>query len=156
MKPFALYSTKSGNTQKIAQEIASELACNSLRIGQVSQIPIVDLKDFDLIFVGTGIYWGNPNSDLERFLEKTDLKNRKQFALFLTWGGAGKTDQAALTKLSAILEAKGHHVKGEKFQCYGGRRFTILRRGHPDEKDAQDAKIWARKVANDAFETDAK
>jgi flavodoxin len=156
MKPIVLYSTKSSNTQKIAQEIASELACEALRIGQASQIPIVDLNDFDLIFVGTGIYWGNPNSDLERFLEKTDLKNHKQFAFFLTWGGAGKTNHSALTKLSSILEAKGHQVMGEKFQCYGGRRFTVLKRGHPDDKDTQDAKLWARKVANDASETDVK
>jgi hypothetical protein len=106
----------------------------------------VDLNDFDLLFVGTGIYWGNPNADMERYLEKINLKTPKTFALFITWGGAGKTDQASLTKLTRFLENKGHHVLKNQFTCFGGRRFALLKSGHPNAQDISAAKQWARSI----------
>ena len=146
IEPIVLYSSKGGNTEKITRVIVSELGCDSVRIGDSKAPPYLD--DFDLVFVGTGIYWGNPNADLENFLLSIALRNPKTFALFLTWGGAGKTNEVVFTKLTKILEAKGHRVMNNTFSCYGGRKFVLARRGHPNRDDLEAARQWARSVVN--------
>ena len=74
MKLIVLYSTRSGNTKKIADEIASELNCESLMINQTNLTPSINLNNYDLIFIGTGIHFGNPNEDMMHYLKTTDLK----------------------------------------------------------------------------------
>jgi hypothetical protein len=89
----------------------------------------MDLNNYDLIFIGTGIHFGNPNEDMVHYLKTTDLKDPKSFAVFVTWGGAGKTNQDTIAKLRMILESKGQKVVENCFVCYGGWNF--LRRGTP-------------------------
>jgi menaquinone-dependent protoporphyrinogen IX oxidase len=127
MQPIILYASKSGNTGKIAEEIAQELNCESLRVTQVGLASSVDLDNYDLIFIGTGIHFGNPDEDLVGYLKTVSLKKPKVFAFFVTWGGAGKTNQDVIAKLKTILESKGQRVIEECFICYGGWNF--LRRG---------------------------
>ena len=146
MKPLVLYSSRSGNTRKIADEIASELHCESMRIAQTNSISNLDLNNYDLIFIGTGIRAGNPNEDLLRYLKTVDVKESKSFAIFLTWGGAGKTDQAVIGRLKGILESKGQKVIEDYYTCYGGWQFAFLRRGHPNNEDAKAARDWAKKI----------
>jgi flavodoxin len=67
MKPLVLYASKSGNTQKIADAIASELNCKANRIDEKTGSSGIDLNDADLVFVGTGIYAGTPNADMDRY-----------------------------------------------------------------------------------------
>ena len=145
MKPIVLYASKSGNTKKIADAIALEQNCESLKI---TQTRTVDLSSYDLIFIGTGIHFGNPNEDITNFLKTANIKEPKLFTVFLTWGGAGKTDQEAIAKLKIILEAKGQKLVADVFKCYGGRQFTFLRRGHPNEEDAKAAREWSKKIVN--------
>jgi flavodoxin len=146
MKPIILYASKGGNTGKIAKEIAQELNCESLKVTQVSLASSYDLVSHELIFVGTGIHYGNPNEDLVNCLKTLSLNKPKVFALFVTWGGAGKTNQDAIAKLKTILEFNGHRVTEEYFVCYGGWNF--LRRGHPNLEDFKAARTWARKIVN--------
>jgi flavodoxin len=147
MKSIVLYTTKSGNTEKIADAIAAELNCESVKIPQTNS---PDLSNCDLIFIGTGIRFGNPNEDLTNFLKAADFKETKLFALFLTWGGAGKTDQETIAKLKTLLDENGQKLAGDIFKCYGGRQFTFVRRGHPNEQDAKAAREWAKKIVNES------
>ena len=64
MKPIVLYSSKGGNTEKIACEIASELSCSCIKITKDFNSSTVNLRDFDLVFLGTGIYGAKPDADL--------------------------------------------------------------------------------------------
>ena len=79
-----------------------------------------NLDNYNLIFVGTGIHYGNSNEDLVNYLKTIDLKNPKVFALFVTWGGVGKTSQDIIVKLKTILESKGQKVTDDCFICYVG------------------------------------
>jgi menaquinone-dependent protoporphyrinogen IX oxidase len=146
MKPVVLYSTQSGNTRKIADAIASELKCESLNVNQSNLAQTKDLNDFDLIFVGTGIRFGNPNEDLINYLNATVLGQPKTFALFLTWGEAGKTDQKAISKLKRVLESKSQRIVDDYFTCYGGRKFSLLKRKHPNAEDNAAAVHWAKEI----------
>jgi flavodoxin len=54
LNSIILYSSKGGNTEKVAKEIASELNCQCIKIADDFDSSTVDLNDFDLVFVGTG------------------------------------------------------------------------------------------------------
>ena len=137
-----MYASKGGNTKKIAQEISAELACETLQVdGKAASL---SLDGYDLVFVGTGICGGNPNPDLQRCLQAAPIQPDQTFALFLTWGGAGKTNQLVFVKLKSILEGKGAKVLGDTFACYGG--WKLMRRGHPNSEEAKAAREWARKI----------
>ena len=144
MKAIVLFSTKGGNTQKVADEIASELNCESLRISKDTPIPTIDVKNYDLILIGTGIHGGNPYEDMVAYLRTIELKEQKTFCIFITWGGALRTNQVVFSKLKMILETKNQTVLEDFFSCYGG--WKILRRGRPNTKDFKAARIWAKKI----------
>ena len=143
MKSVVVYASKSGNTKKIAQEIAAELGCEALSVDSDRKAP-VSLDGYDLVFVGTGICYGNLNQDLQHYLQTATFKTTKTFALFLTWGGAGKTDKLVTAKLKTILENRDQKVLDDTFACYGG--WGLLRRGHPNSGEAKAAREWARKI----------
>ena len=141
-KPVVVYASKGGNTKKIALQIAAELGCEALKVDSKAAPP--NLDSYDLVFVGTGIYGGTPNQDIQHYLQTVNINANQTFALFLTWGGAGKTNQIVFAKLKTILESKGAKVLDKTFACYGG--WGLLRRGHPNSEEAKAAKEWARKT----------
>jgi flavodoxin len=146
MKTIIIYASKSGNTGKLAAAMAAQLNCQAVKVTTQTNPSTLDLEGYDLIFVGTGIYAGTPNEDIVKFLSSLNLKSQKQFALFITWGGAPKSDKVALGKLRALLESKGQKVLDDHFAAYGGWRGILMKRGHPKPDEIQAAAIWAKKV----------
>ena len=142
MHPIVLYSTKGGSTMRVAAEIASELNCPCIEITASSDPSTIDLNNFDLVFVGTGIYRGCPNGDMVRFLENANIEGNKQFALFLTWYGLGKNDRDVFAKVDAILEARGKKLLDGYFECLGDRT-----KGHPNTEDLSASRKWVSKIA---------
>ncbi len=146
MKPIVVYSTRSGNTKKVAEAIASELNCPCLRITPDSST--VNINDYDTVFIGTGIYKGQPHQDLLNHLQTMRLNGKKQFALFLTCFGWGKNvaDKNVIDTLGGALDAKGQHMLNNYFSCFGGG-LGFVKRGHPDVEELDSAKKWAREIA---------
>jgi flavodoxin len=126
--------------------MASQLDCDAIRITSESTPSAVDLEGFDLVFVGTGLFAGTPNEDIVRYLGNLDLKSAKMFALFITWGGAPRTDKMALTRLKTLLEGKGQMVLEDHFACFGGWKGILMKRGHPKSEEIQAAGEWAKKL----------
>jgi hypothetical protein len=81
------------------------------------------------------------------YLKKAKLSSPKQVAFFITWGGAGKTNQAVLSQLKTLLQTKNQNVIENSFFCYGG--WNLLRRGHPKTDELRAARDWAKKIANE-------
>ncbi len=148
MKTIILYSSKSGNTKKIADSMASQVGCDAIRITADSTPPNVDLEGYDLVFVGTGLFAGTPNEDMVRYIGNLNLKTTKMFALFITWGGAPRTDKLALKRLKALLEGKGQKVLEDHFACYGGWKGVLMKRGHPKPEEIKAAGEWAKKLVD--------
>jgi len=148
MKTIILYSSKSGNTKKIADSMASQVGCNAIRITADSTPPNVDLDVYDLVFVGTGLFAGTPNEDMVRYIGNVNLKTNKTFALFITWGGAPRTDKLALKRLKTLLEGKGQKVLEDHFACYGGWKGILMKRGHPKPEEIKAAGEWAKKLVD--------
>lgn len=146
MKAIILYSSKSGNTGKLAAAMAAQLNCETVKVTAQTNPATLDLDGYDLILVGTGLYAGTPNEDIVKFLSSLNLKGHKQFALFITWGGAPGSDKMALGKLRALLQSKGQKVLDEHFASYGGWRGILMKRGHPKPDEIHAAAVWAKKV----------
>lgn len=146
MRTIILYASKSGNTGKIALSMATALNCEAVKVTSQTQPSALNLDNYDCVFVGSGLYAGTPNEDLVKFLGNLNLKSAKQFALFITWGGAPKSDKMALGKLKALLENKGQKVQKEHFAAYGGWKGILMKRGHPKPEEIKAAADWAKKV----------
>lgn len=145
MNPVVIYSTKGGNTQKVALEIAQELNCKALEISGESDFSTILHKDFDLVFIGTWVRGGEPSPDMLSFLKQLNFEDSsRQFALFMTWAGGGKSDCLTFNRVKQLLEAKNQSLIDDCYRCLG-RTFGLVRRGHPDAKDLSDASKWARK-----------
>ena len=112
MKPIVLYATRGGNTGKIADEIAQELSCESLKGTQTDLTSSVDLDSYDLIFVGTSIQYGNPNEDLINYLKTISLKKPKDFALFLTGVEQERPSKMSLPNSKQFWNQKGESKRG--------------------------------------------
>jgi flavodoxin len=143
MKPVVVYSTKTGNTKKVALEIAQELNCQAISVSESIDLTTISLKDFDLVFIGTWIRGGEPSPDMVKFLNQLDLNDsQRKFALFLTWAGGGKSDVLAFNRVKQLLEFKHQKLLDDYFKCLG-QTFGLRARGHPDAKDLADALKWA-------------
>ena len=156
LKPIVLYSSRSGNTGKIAREIASELNCRCEKIDETFDSTIIDLDNFDIVFLGTGIYSAKPNAELLNYLKEMNPKNNVDFALFMTWLGRGTTDEAVYDKIKAAVEAKGQKLVENCYSCFSEGHSIMARviarvifpnaKGHPNAEDLSNARKWAREL----------
>jgi flavodoxin len=155
LKPIVLYSSKGGNTEKVASEIASELNCPCIKITKDFNSSTVNLRDFDLVFLGTGIYGAKPNAELLNYLNEMNPKNNINFALFITWVGRGTTDKAVYDKIKATVEAKGQRLLENYYSCLFEGRSIIARfifpdtKGHPTTEDLSNARKWASELTKE-------
>jgi flavodoxin len=148
MNPVVIYSTKSGNTEKVALEIAQELNCKVIKISGEPDFSKISLKDFDHVLIGTWVRGGEPSPDMLSFLKQLDFEDsNRQFALFMTWAGGGKSDVLTFNRVKQLLGAKNQKLLDDCYKCLG-KTFGFTRRGHPDKQDLAEARKWARKTTN--------
>jgi flavodoxin len=146
MNPVVIYSTKGGNTEKVALEIARELDCKAIKISGETDFSKISLNDFDHVFIGTWVRGGEPSPDILNFLKQLNLENsNRHFALFMTWAGGGKSDVLTFKRVKQFLEAKNQRLLENYYKCLG-KTFGLVRRRHPDAQDLADARKWARNL----------
>ena len=129
------------NTEKVAKAMGEAVGATVVK---VEDARIEDLAGYDLIGFGSGIYAGRPHKSLLTLIEKMTPTNKKAF-LFST-SGEPKKEYHRLPREK--LTAKGYQIVGE-FQCPGQSGFlgfTFTNKGHPDEKDLQDARAFAKSL----------
>ena len=156
MKTIVLYSSRGGNTEKVANEIASELNCQCVKVDKDSDASTVDLNGFDLVLVGTGNYASKPNADMLKYLKGMHLNSSKRFALFMTWFGRGKSDKDVYDKMKMAIEESGQEMLENCFKCQGEGHTAMTSlvarlmghdsRGHPNAEELSAARRWAREL----------
>ena len=148
MNPVVVYSTKGGNTEKVALEISQELNCKAIKISGASDFSVISLKEFDVVFIGTWVRGGQPSPDMISFLKQLSFEDgNRHFALFMTWAGGGKSDVLAFKRVKQFLDVKNQRLLDDCFKCLG-KTFGMARRGHPDAQDLANARKWARTLVS--------
>ncbi len=148
MNPVVVYSTKGGNTEKVALEISQELNCEAIKISGASDFSVISLKEFDVVFIGTWVRGGEPSPDMISFLKQLSFEDgNRHFALFMTWAGGGKSDVLAFKRVKQFLDVKNQRLLDDCFKCLG-KTFGMARRGHPDAQDLANARKWARTLVS--------
>jgi flavodoxin len=129
------------NTEKVAKAMAEAVGATVVK---VEDARIEDLAGYDLIGFGSGIYAGRPHKSLFTLIEKMTSMNKKAF-IFST---SGEPKEEYHRLIREKLTAKEYQIVGE-FQCPGQSGFLgfiFTNKGHPDEKDLQDARAFAKSL----------
>jgi flavodoxin len=141
MNAIVLYASKTGNTEKVALQIATELNCKAVKITKDSTLR---LDGYDLVFLGTWIYGGEPSNDLQNWLKALQFTDSKRvFALFMTWAGGGASDKLAYQRVKLMLESKGQRLQEPPFVCLG-KTFGFAHKSHPNDEDLANARKWTK------------
>jgi flavodoxin len=144
MNPIVIYSSRSGNTEKVALEIATALGCKVVKVSKDSNAHTLPLDAYDLVFLGTWVYGGEPSTDLQTYLKTLQFKDSNRvFAMFMTWAGGGISDKLAYQRVQLILKEKSQRLQENYFECLG-KTFGFARKGHPNASDFADARKWAK------------
>jgi flavodoxin len=135
------------NTRRIAEAMAEELQAD---LFTVDQAEVVDFRNYQLVGLGSGIYFGRHHHSLRRFVDTWQRKPERVF-LFST---AGLPFLHCLQHLSLRRRALNNRlaVVGE-FSCRGwdtvGPLWLMggINRRHPNPTDVDRAKEFARQLA---------
>ena len=161
MKILVCYFSNTGNTEKVAKSIAEGLEDENVEVLKIEDADPSNLKNYDLVVLGSGIYGGKLNKKVTDFMKEVSEYPPK-FAFFNTHQSS-TAYQKAFKRIRSKLEESGSKVIGE-FDCIGENlgmpKETILgmlAKLPSEEKKRQEAKIEATKGHPDAQDlTNAK
>ena len=134
MKVEVVYCSKTGNTEKVARAIASVFDVEAKNLKKE-----ITVKDFDLLFAGSGVYGGKPGKQVVEFIDILKDVKGKKVALFGTYGESLEP----IESLGTNLEKKGMKIIGS-WGCR--RKFLIFGRNKPSDNDLKNAKEWAKEL----------
>ncbi|MCD7809561.1 MAG: hypothetical protein LUH02_09475 [Erysipelotrichaceae bacterium] len=134
IKVAVRYFSKSGNTKKIADEIAKTTHCSA------KQIPTPVNDEIDILFLGASVYYGGISSEVKKYIQTLDGHKIGKVVVFSTSALA----QRAFPQIQKLLEDKNIQVDKRNFYCRG--EFTVLHKGRPNQKDLDDARKFVTEI----------
>lgn len=148
MKTILIYaSTHHGNTKKVAQRIGEQC---SVDLVDITKVKDVQITEYDMVGLASGVYFGSFHKDLNQFIEISDGFQGKKVCFLDTCGMAYKDYTSGAKK---ALQSKGAVVLGS-FQCRGYDTFGIfgkiggIAKKHPNEKDMDRAVAFFKKMTS--------
>ena len=157
VKAVVLYNSRTSNTKKVAMKIAEGLGVESW---DKKNIP--DLKDYDLIVLGSWVIMGRISFGGARYLRKVRKKIAgKKVAFFFTSGGPDenhwKTENNNPRKIKEIMFESMERIVNkhqnvtilpERFYCKGyiksfGEEANI---GHPTDEELEQARTFVEQL----------
>ena len=130
------YQSRGGNTRKVAEAIARKSGVVAKPLD-----PTEKLAGVDLLFVGGGVYAGNPHKTVTEALAALTADQASGVAFFCT---AITPVPETEGKLKAKLKDEAIAVSGEVFQCSG--KFLFFKRAKPDAADLSKAEAFAKRT----------
>jgi flavodoxin len=138
-----------GNTEKIARRMAKILNANLIEPKECNSN---QLKEFDLIGFGSGIYSAKHHQSILKLTDKLPQVTNKRAFIFSTAGVIGeKKVKKDHSELRSKLESKGYMIVDE-FSCKGFNKNSFLKylggmnKGRPNEDDFRAAEEFVRKM----------
>ena len=144
-----VYSYHHGNTDKIARAMAEVLNGS---IKKPSEVDIKELKEYELIGFGSGIYSEKNHEEILKLVDKLLIEKSKKAFIFSTSSNIGPFEKSHLI-IKDKLKAKGYIIVGE-FSCAGYNTNSFLKifgglnKNRPNEEDLKRAKTFALNLIN--------
>jgi len=145
MKSIIIYeSVHHNNTEKIAKVIANEINAELVNVKDFKG----SLESYDLIGIGSGIFYGKFHKNIRKFIEDIESLSKKKTFVFST-SGHGGTDSHK--KFIEILANKGFDVVAE-FGCKGFDTFLPFKlvggvnKGRPNDEDLAIAREFGKSL----------
>ena len=141
MKTMVVYSSKTGNTKKVAEAVFNVMP-ESCELYDVETAP--DPINYDFIALGYWVDKGEPDSQSLEYMKK--VRNRK-VALFATLGAYPDSAHALECIQAGKNVLKGNEILGD-FICQGKidpalmMWMETLPEGHPHSPDESRKKRW--------------
>ncbi len=146
MKTLIIYnSIHKNNTEKIAKALREELDADIVKSFELKDY---DMSKYDLIGLGSGIYFGKHHASILNLVDKLENVKNKRFFIFSTSGtkenifnNFNKPLKEKINskqgKVVSIFNCAGHDAWGP-FKYVGG-----LNKNRPNEKDIEKAREFA-------------
>lgn len=126
------YYTKTGNTKRLAEAIAKELGVEALPISE----PVTE--HVDALFLGNSYYAFTIDPEVREFVSSLD---KEKVGKIVNFGSAAMLN-STYKKVKAEAEKVGIQMDDKEFHCRG--EFKGLHKGRPNDKDINDAILFAR------------
>jgi len=136
MKSLIIYSSKSGNTRKLAEAVSDFLPGEKV-VKPAKDDP--DQSGYDLVVIAFWLQGGKPDPDSSKVLEKASGK----LFLVATHGAAADSEHAAKAMAVARELAGGAEVVGT-FNCQGEVNPEFLKKAAAKEPQPP----WVKDAAN--------
>lgn len=167
MRIAVIYSSRTGNTRKVAEAVAEALP-EDVRVCRVDDA--LDPADFELIFVGFWVDKGTADQDARNYMQKL---SGQYVGLFATLGAYPDSDHAGQC-IDRAMKLLPSCIILDTFICQGAidpkliewmkmlpaehshspseakRKLWREAERHPDDHDLEAARQWARHVLCDA------
>lgn len=167
MKILIAYYSQTGNTKKVAKSMKKGLAEEDVDLKKIKELSPEDLKDYDLLLLGSGIYAGKIHKSAVTLVKKAD-KIPPKVAFFCTHASPDAY-QHGFKVVKRILAKIDSEVIGE-WDCRGAnlgvpeeiieQRLANLPpeqrekakkdqeelKSHPDEDDLANAEQFAEEL----------
>ena len=151
VKILICYYSKSGNTERMAEEIAEGMKASKadvkVDLKKVEEVDVKSLTDYDGIIFGSPTYYGLPSAEVKKLLDESIMHHGKLDGVV---GGAfsssANTAGGNETTIIALIESlliHGMIVKGMP----KGDHFGPVAIGEPDEKELKQCKYYGRWMA---------
>lgn len=149
MKTIIIYFSQTGQTQQVSEKIRKgiEAAGGQCNIVPFSQVNIKELPNYDLIGLGTPVFYYQPPFHITDFIDRLPNQKARAWFIFCTHGSVmGMT----LKILGEHLAKKGAKVIGSHHTYADGTLpfypHPTLTTGHPDDQDLSEAKCFGEKI----------
>lgn len=146
MKRLIIYeSIHHKNTEKIAKVMGEVLKAE---LKNPKDVNVDDLKNYDLIGFGSGIYYGKFHKNILELLKKIKSQGKQRVFVFST---SGQGREQYNESLKSELKEKGFEVVGS-FACKGFDTYGPLKliggiaKGRPNEEDFSKAREFAAEL----------
>ena len=169
MKILITYFSNTGNTEKIAKSMKDGLMDYDVDMISVKELNPEKLDSYDMILLGSGVYANKIERSVIKLVKKAIPKIPSKFAYFCTHASL-EFYQKPFEKVTKIIKEYNCEIIGE-FDCVGENLGMPLKsqlemfnrlpedqrkkaekslektKGHPDEKDFENAKKFAISLA---------
>lgn len=131
MKIAVRYYTKTGNTKKLADSIASELNVKAHSITKN-----VD-SDTDVLFLGSSVYAAGVAEEVKEFISSLD----ENIGVIVNFSTAAVI-KSTYKQVKKLVEEQNINMSTQEFHCRG--KFAMLHRNKPDLNDLKEVSEFAK------------